>query len=73
MARENVFRVQTKVMKSTPHLEAQAALRAGCGVPSDARPSSVPLHGAGLSLEARPASRDLQPLAGPQTLLCGDI
>lgn len=37
VASENVFKVQAKVMKSTPDLEAQAESRAGAGVLRNAR------------------------------------
>lgn len=47
---ENVFKVQAKVMKSTPDLEAQAESRAGAGVLRNARASGITFsHGAGLS------------------------
>lgn len=36
-ASENVFKVQAKVMKSTPDLEAQVESRAGAGVLRNAR------------------------------------
>lgn len=74
-ASENVFKVQAKVMKSTPDLEVQAESRAGARVLRNARTSCITFsHGAGLSTEGRPDSRDSQQLglSSLQTLLRGE-
>lgn len=74
-ASENVFKVQAKVMKSTPDLEAQVELRAGAGVLRNARTSGITfLHGARLSSGGRPDTRDSQQLelSSPQTLRRGE-
>lgn len=70
---ENVFKVQAKVMKSTPDLEAQAESRAGAGVLRNARASGITFsHGAGLSWGGG-RTRDSQQLelSSLQTLLHG--
>lgn len=73
-ASENVFKVQAKVMKSTPDLEAQVESRAGAGVLRNARASGITSHGAGLSSAGRPDTRDSQQLQllSPQTVLRGE-
>lgn len=72
-ASENVFKVQAKVMKSTPDLEAQVESRAGAGVLRNARASGITSH-AGLSSAGRPDTRDSQQLQllSPQTVLRGE-
>lgn len=72
---ENVFKVQAKVMKSTPDLEAQAESRAGAGVLRNARASGITFsHGAGLSWGGAADTRDSQQLelSSLQTLLHGE-
>lgn len=72
-ASENVFKVQAKVMKSTPDLEAQVESRAGARVLRNARASGITSH-AGLSSAGRPDTRDSQQLQllSPQTVLRGE-